>query len=361
MEQIDATNAEAYLRSTGRIAPAHRITVEPLPGGVSNEVLYIAFADGASEDFVLKQARSQLRTPDPWFCGVERIWREVEVLQACDAILQRQPADAPSSLTARVPRVLFEDRENYLFAMTAAPRRHVVWKRQLLSGQADPAIASQCGRLLSALHAGGWRDASLAERLGDRTLFDQLRLDPYYRAVARHDRSAAPLMERLIQSVWDHPQTLVHADFSPKNLLVDPAGLMMVDFETGHYGDPAFDLGFFLSHLMLKAFYHASRSEPLLRLTDAFWQSYHSGMIDTVGADEYSALVRRGVQNFAGCVWARLDGKSKVEYLLDSPCREPLRGLCRVVLNEPAMDWSDALRLFRATLAAGVALPPHGA
>ncbi len=68
----------------------------------------------------------------------------------------------------------------------------------------------------------------------------------------------------------------MHADFSPKNLLVYDGGrgLMMVDFETGHYGDPAFDLGFFLSHLVLKAFYHAPRHEPLLELTEQFWIAY---------------------------------------------------------------------------------------
>jgi 5-methylthioribose kinase len=46
----------------------------------------------------------------------------------------------------------------------------------------------------------------------------------------------------------------VHGDFSPKNLLIYGNSLMLIDFEVGHYGDPAFDLGFFLSHLTLKAY-----------------------------------------------------------------------------------------------------------
>jgi 5-methylthioribose kinase len=53
-------------------------------------------------------------------------------------------------------------------------------------------------------------------------------------------------------------RTFVHADFSPKNILVHRQGLTVVDFETAHAGDPAFDIGFFLSHLSLKAF----RSRP---------------------------------------------------------------------------------------------------
>ena len=44
----------------------------------------------------------------------------------------------------------------------------------------------------------------------------------------------------------------MHADFSPKNVLITDERIVLVDFETGHLGDPAFDLGFFLSHLLLK-------------------------------------------------------------------------------------------------------------
>ena len=49
-----------------------------------------------------------------------------------------------------------------------------------------------------------------------------------------------PRLEDLVDQVWAHPLALVHADYSPKNLLVWPDGLMLVDFETAHYGDPAF-------------------------------------------------------------------------------------------------------------------------
>jgi 5-methylthioribose kinase len=350
MQWIDSTNAEAYLRDTGRIGSRQRVTIETLAGGVSNEVLYVGFPDGDADDFVLKQARPQLRTPEPWFCGVERIWREVEVLHACQEVLQRRSAGGAAPLAARTPRVLFEDRENYAFAMSAAARQHVVWKRQLLTGDTSAEIAAECGRLLAALHAGGWRDAHLAQRLGDRTIFDQLRLDPYYRAVASRDPAAAPVMQRLIDSVWQHPLTLVHADFSPKNLLVEPDGLMMVDFETGHFGDPAFDLGFFLSHLVLKAFFHAPRGEPLLELTSVFWNSYRSGLLATISPDDYTNLVARSIQNFAGCAWARIDGKSKVEYLLESPQREPIRQLCRSLLMEPVADWNEVVALVHRAL-----------
>ena len=43
-------------------------------------------------------------------------------------------------------------------------------------------------------------------------------------------------------------------------------GLTVVDFETTHLGDPAFDLGSFASHLLLKALREAPAHEPISRM-----------------------------------------------------------------------------------------------
>ena len=41
---------------------------------------------------------------------------------------------------------------------------------------------------------------------------------------------------------------LVHGDYSPKNALLQVGKLIILDFEVMHFGDPAFDLGFALTH-----------------------------------------------------------------------------------------------------------------
>ena len=61
----------------------------------------------------------------------------------------------------------------------------------LLAGETSSELANTCGRLLGGLHAGTWRDGSVAARLDDRSYFDQLRMDPYYRQIARGRRSLA--------------------------------------------------------------------------------------------------------------------------------------------------------------------------
>ncbi|HUY91066.1 MAG TPA: phosphotransferase [Pirellulales bacterium] len=352
---LDEQSAAEYLRGRGWVRGDERVVVRELAGGVSNEVLYVSRPETPEGDFVLKQARAQLRTPDPWFCGVERIWREVEVLRVCAELLdaRQAPAGADEPLVAETPRILREDRENYAFVMSAAPENHRVWKADLLAGRADPAIARECGRLLGRLHAGSWQNAAIRGRLEDRQIFDQLRLDPYYRTLARSFSGDAPLLEQLIESVLAHRRSLVHADFSPKNLLVYEGGLLLVDFETGHFGDPAFDLGFFLSHLVLKAVYHAADHERYLELTEVFWSDYQAELAAAVGDAEWRDLQRRAALNFAGCAWARLDGTSKVDYLTDPGRREMLRGFCRGLLAHPAADWPAVLGGLREMLRAG--------
>lgn len=351
MRPIDQETAERYLRETSRVEPGERLVVHELSGGVSNMVLLVDRPDRPGSEFVIKQARGQLRTRDAWFASVERAWREADVLAICARLLDERagPGGATPAATALTPRILFEDRDNYLFAMTAAPRPHATWKHELLADRVDPRIAAACGRLLGTLHARSWRAADLAARIGDRTLFDELRIDPYYRTLARAHPAIAPAIDRLIASLDRHPRSLVHADFSPKNLLVFSGGLMMVDFETGHFGDPAFDLGFFLSHLVLKACLKIPRHAEYLRLTERFRESYHDATSASIPPEELAGLWTRGVQNFAACTWARLDGKSPVEYLSDNDRRERVRALCREIFAVEPRDWPAVLALCQRT------------
>jgi 5-methylthioribose kinase len=201
------------------------------------------------------------------------------------------------------------------------------------------------------LHGGAWHDADVARDFDDRQYFDDLRLDPYYRQIARVHPDLAVPIHRLIDSTWDQRHCLVHGDFSPKNLLLHGSRLMLIDFEVGHYGDPAFDLGFFLAHLVLKAFYHAPRHEDYFALTGSFWDGYRGVMSAMMSSEEFDVLVHRGILNFAGCALARLDGKSKVDYLNDNVRRDAVRTLCRSIFAEQPACWDDVNQLARHQVA----------
>ncbi|MEX2172768.1 MAG: aminoglycoside phosphotransferase family protein [Pirellulaceae bacterium] len=348
MLTITESNASDYLRASGRIAAGEAIEVCELAGGVSNAVFLVNLPE-RNERFVLKQAREQLRVKDDWRCSLERIWREALVLSICGSLLpEPSAASPPPSLVARfqpcVPKLLWEDRPNYAYAMTAAPAGHKTWKELLLAGELPLSlgVATAAGQMLAALHAGSWQNEAIAARLDERTFFDQLRLDPYYRTIAKAHGDLAPEIARLIESVWTNRWCLVHGDYSPKNLLVWQGRVMLIDFEVGHYGDPAFDLGFFLTHLVLKGVWAGpSRRSRYLQLAATFWRTYRLALARSIAPDQLESLEARMLWNLAGCLLARVDGKSPVDYLSASQQSE-VRELARAWLAAPPRQWEAA-------------------
>jgi 5-methylthioribose kinase len=307
MLEITAETTAEYLYNSRRVPRQVPIEVRELEGGVSNIVLRVEIAGGPP--FVIKQCRERLRVAMDWRARLERIWTECAAIRLLQTIVPE----------GTVPRVMFEDRSNYLFAMTCAPDDSVTWKSQLMAGQVDLEIASRLGTILGWIHTEAPRNPALKERLADTSLFEELRIDPYYRTVARAHPALAPKIDGLIAAM-DRPaaeRTLVLGDFSPKNILVHEGGLILLDFECAHAGDAAFDLGFFLSHLLLKSIHAASqwpgREAEYHELALRFWNQYLARR--SAAPTEETSLVRRACLHTAACVFARVDGKSPVEYL----------------------------------------------
>jgi len=332
MWELTAETVPDYLRGTGRVPVDLRITAWELSGGVSNVVIRVD-VDGRPP-LVIKQCRERLRVAMEWRARLDRIWAEQAALEILADVLP----------TGTVPAVLFEDRGNYLFAMSCAPDTSTTWKAQLMEGSVNPQIAARLGTILAAIHADSRNHPELWRRLSDTSLFDELRIDPYYRTTAQARPEAASRIEALIASM-DLPgseRTLVLGDFSPKNILVHPAGLILLDFECAHAGDPAFDLGFFLSHLTLKAVYWSIRSPgreaAYLELPFHFWDAY----LRRLGNSPWPAerLVPRAIEHTAACLLARVDGKSPVEYL-DPQGQNVARRLGLRALSERPASWAE--------------------
>jgi 5-methylthioribose kinase len=331
MLELSADNAVEYLRQRGRVTgPA---TVEPLGGGVSNAVLRVRTPERL---FVLKQSRPQLRTRDAWFSDLDRVWREMEVMQAL----------APLLPPHTVPEVLFADRANYVFAMAQAPEGAKVWKQQLLAGDIDFAVGEHAGRILGRIHERTARDPSLVERFGDRTVFVQLRVDPFYRRIQERRPEVAAALAPLIDRLMSAREALCHGDYSPKNILTHEHGFTLVDYETAHLGDPTMDLGFCLSHLLLKAVKRSHDRERHFELTRRFWRGYAAEATFLSHAE----LQARGIEHCGVCLLARIDGTSPVEYLPEEDKRAAVRRLGCLLLHERPRQWEEVLATTEAEL-----------
>ena len=329
MIKLGPDNVLDYLRSNGHLDRDASAKAELLAWGVSNVVLRISLETG--NDFVLKQSREQLQTKTPWFSRLDRIWRETDFMQTV----------APLLPPGVIPHVLFEDRENYLFAMEAVEADHVVWKAELLTGRADLQIVRTAGEYLATIHRETAFHEDLKKRWQDNEVFIQLRVDPFYRSIAEVHPEISLQIKLMIEEMFCHPICAVHADFSPKNLLITKRGLSLVDFETGHFGDPAFDLGFFLSHLMLKTVLHADLCGNFLNLAREFWSRYSQGVEGWTRSGTNplaeNELQRRTILHLAGCMLARIDGTSTIDYLSQQTQQEFVRNFCRgIFLNPPS-------------------------
>src|SRR5260370_36213680 len=115
--------------------------------------------------------------------------------------------------------------------MRGGGARSVCWKEILLEGKIEVRTAERVGGLLALMASVSWRGAAWESEFGDQTVFDQLRIDPYYRAAARKHPDLDMQAARLIEQAPGRRVSLTHGDWSPKNFLVDGDRVMAIDFE----------------------------------------------------------------------------------------------------------------------------------
>ena len=303
---------------TKQVAQAWRPTllVRELGGGVSNTVLLVE-ADG--QRAVVKRSLRKLRVQQDWFSDPNRIFREAAALR------RLAPHLPPGSL----PEVLFEDRDNHAFVMTAAPPEAETWKTLLLRGEVNLETAATIGGMLAAIWRASWRNAEWEAEFGDQTVFRELRLDPYYRATALRHPDLAGRIESLLCESVARRVSLVHGDWSPKNFLVAGGSVMAIDFEVIHFGDPSFDTAFLINHLALKSVLHPEHRGAYQAAAASFFDAARTSLDACPTWLEPATLAHLGA-----LMLARVDGKSPAEYL-DSELQLRVRHAARDLILRP--------------------------
>jgi aminoglycoside phosphotransferase (APT) family kinase protein len=302
----------AYLRDTGRIARDESPRCTTLAGGVSNRTVLVERASG--ESWVLKQALAKLRVKVDWFSDPSRVHREALGLKY---LAQLAP---PGTITPLV----FEDEAHHLLAMEAVPQPHENWKTMLLAGRLEMAHVEQFGRLLGTIHRNAAGSPKLAEVFDDRSFFESLRLEPYYAYTATQVPEARDFLDHLIDDTRLRRLSHVHGDFSPKNILVRNGALILLDHEVIHWGDPAFDIGFGLTHMLSKA--HHLRDRRFIEAAHRFSAAY------ALSLDDMAA------KHTLGCMLARVAGRSTLEYLSEQERMRQRRVVVNLMKTVPAMS-----------------------
>ena len=362
---LDAANAVAYLSRRGLITPAiaasDTTTATTLGGGVSNIVIRVAGPDVPGGAVVVKQSLPQLRVAQEWRADRRRIHREWASIRYLAGIL---PPDA-------IPQVIDQDDANFIYVMTAAPPDGVNWKDALLAGNINAAVAGKVGRLLGKMHqATALTAGHIPDPLrpfADRRSFVQLRIDPYHRATAAAHPDLATAITAAANQMLGPPLSMVHGDYSPKNVIVsgaardsadsaddtdnsDNAAVMLLDFEVVHLGHPAFDLAFMLNHLTLKALHRPEWAAQYNRAAASFWSEYAATAATARGVA--ADLERDTIRQLGVLLLARVDGKSPVEYITTAAAKARVRRLARAILSGDLPHLADIHRILTTVIPA---------
>jgi 5-methylthioribose kinase len=291
----------AFLRSRGLLLGQETAEIRKLEGGVSSRTVLVRAENRPA--FVVKQALSKLRVAVDWYSHPERIHREARGLEWLAKL-------AP---TGTITPLLFEDGELHIIVMTAVPEPNLNWKAALLAGNVNAEYIQQFATVLATIHVRSAQQKELIRDVfADRSFFESLRLEPYYRYSAEQVPQTRVFFNDLIAETFQTQLALVHGDYSPKNVLIHDGRLFLVDHEVIHFGDPAFDVGFSLTHLLSKAHHLVHHRALFGSAACAYVNRYLECLKE---APWRPALEQRAVRHTLGCLLARVAGRSPLEYL----------------------------------------------
>ncbi len=315
-----------YLIDRGLVNISDSQTSRELQGGVSNVVLAV---ENETTRVVVKQSLSKLKVRDEWLAPVERIVSEAFALKI-----------SSEAVPGCSPRLIDSDESRFAITMDMAPRGWTDWKTRLMAGQVQPIIGSILGERLGLLHSKTTEFSKFPASFLRQEAFDALRIDPYYRAAARNVPEVEEAINSIAAEISSVRLCMVHGDFSPKNILVgpDPTDLWLIDWEVAHFGDPAFDLAFLLTHLILKSIHMPEKRALLDSTALEFIKSYSS----FEGGFE---IPFDRISSHLGCLLvARVKGKSPAEYLSPDDAMLVLR-LGIALLKNPLENVEEVLEL----------------
>jgi aminoglycoside phosphotransferase (APT) family kinase protein len=327
--ELDADDALALLSSLRRMGlvgadEVPRLT--PLTGGVSSQIVR---ADTARGTVCIKRALARLKVAAQWLAPLERNAAEVAWMKFASTLVP-----------GFVPQIIAEDPTARAFAMAYLdPENYRVWKDDLLGGVAKTFTARELGARLAAIHQASAGKDELARTFANDASFFALRLEPYFLATAEANPDCAAELIRLSGDTAATKRALVHGDVSPKNILVGSAGPVLLDAECAWYGDPAFDVAFCLTHLLLKCLQRPEATARFLACFDALNDAYFAGVAWESPAD----VEARAARLLPALMLARVDGKSPVEYLNTPEDRARVRNFTKPFIVDPPKTL-DAIR-----------------
>ncbi len=300
---LNPATAPAYLVERGLASSQHVLEAEELAGGVSASVVAVR---GPGVALVVKQALPRLRVADEWLAKLERTETEAAAMQLCAEL-------TPGC----VPNVVDVNPDQHVMVMELLPPAARNWQEEIAAGRVHEDAGRWAGETLGTWHARTAGSADVAARFDDFEAFEQLRLRPFHETTMERLPEAAEAIAPRLEELRTARTCLVHGDYAKKNMLVASGERWVLDFEVAHVGNPVFDLGFFLSFVVLGAVRWPALADRLELLGRGFLAGYAE-----VAGEGFAGSEATVAAHTACLVLARTDGTSPAQFLEERSRRE---------------------------------------
>tara|TARA_A100001011_G_scaffold378060_1_gene442412 strand:- start:5992 stop:6996 length:1005 start_codon:yes stop_codon:yes gene_type:complete len=284
--------------------------------GVSSDIWYVKTEK--QEEFCIKRALAKLTVKEDWYAPVNRSNFEAIYFKYCKKI-------APENF----PKILGHDNKKFILAMEwYNPNEFEVWKKKLLKKNIELKDAKNVSNLLLKKHKKFFNKKIYQKKFSNDDTFYSIRIEPYILFTSKKYPEFKAQFDKVAKSLTSNKKTLIHGDFSPKNILIKANKPVILDAETACWGDPIFDLAFCNNHLLLKSLLQNGLGSKFLHLSFHFINNY----IKKITWEEKKYFTNRLFDIIPLLLLARIDGKSPVEYF-NLKQKNHTRALAKEILN----------------------------
>jgi 5-methylthioribose kinase len=329
----DNSQLKRYLAGKNLFQDCDNLRFHLFPGGVSGNVV---LASDGKTSLIVKQALPKLKVKENWECDPGRMLMEHKALEVYARITP-----------GNVPKPVFYDMDNHIMIREAAPEDCSNWKEDLLSGRLDFQVARKAVEALALVHNQAASDEEIRKTFRNNKVFYDLRVNPYIEWVVAEKypelkENAAPVIDMLM----NQKITLVHGDYSPKNILVSGSNIFILDMEVAHIGHPAFDLAFFFTMFVCKSVKNKLWADAYLNMLVYMYNLYFHE-INCMNPD---VLRRDTLITLAFIILARVDGKSPAEYITGDDDKNLIRRFAFEEIKHPSSSLAEMISRLRGKM-----------
>ncbi len=299
----------------GLLSKNDQFSFSKITEGVSSDIWHVS---AEKKEFCIKRALGKLTVKEDWFAPINRNNYEAKYFLYCKDVI-------PNSF----PKVLGHDNKKFILAMEWYDNEKFInFKKKLLAKTISLTDAKRVGKVLGVKHKFFYKKQKFKKIFLNDETFYAIRIEPYLVFTSRFYPELSSYYKNIIEFLNKNKSTLIHGDFSPKNILIGKNYPIILDAETACWGNPIFDLAFFNNHLILKSILNDVIYRSYLELSKYFLEAYfaHFSFIKN------RFLIEKFIILQSLLILARVDGKSPVEYF-SKKHKDKARSLAKIILK----------------------------